>query len=210
MIAIIDYDAGNLTSVARALTHLGYKNEITAAAETILAADRVIFPGVGAAKATMQTLQKRGLNQVLTDFYRTGRPMLGICIGIQILFEHSEEEDAKCLGLLPGYVQKYPQTYPMIDTENKTETLKVPQIGWNEVHQTQSHRIFENVPNPAHFYFVNSYYPVPAAEDIVIGKTEYGLEFCSAIAHDNLIATQFHLEKSGRVGLKMLNNFLKF
>ncbi|MDE0399306.1 MAG: imidazole glycerol phosphate synthase subunit HisH [Candidatus Poribacteria bacterium] len=210
MIAIIDYDAGNLTSVARALTHLGYKNEITAAAETILAADRVIFPGVGAAKATMQTLQKRGLNEVLTDFYRTGRPMLGICIGIQILFEHSEEEDAKCLGLLPGYVQKYPQTYPMIDTERKTETLKVPQIGWNEVHQTQSHPIFEDVPNPAHFYFVNSYYPVPAAEDIVIGKTEYGLEFCSAIAHDNLIATQFHLEKSGRVGLKMLNNFLKF
>ena len=210
MIAIIDYDAGNLTSVARALTHLGYKNEITAAAETILAADRVIFPGVGAAKATMQTLQKRGLNEVLTDFYRTGRPMLGICIGIQILFEHSEEEDAKCLGLLPGYVQKYPQTYPMIDTGKKTETLKVPQIGWNEVHQTQSHRIFEDVPNPAHFYFVNSYYPVPAAEDIVIGKTEYGLEFCSAIAHDNLIATQFHLEKSGRVGLKMLNNFLKF
>ena len=210
MIAIIDYDAGNLTSVARALTHLGYKNEITAAAETILAADRVIFPGVGAAKATMQTLQRRGLNEVLTDFYRTGRPMLGICIGIQILFEHSEEEDAKCLGLLPGSVQKYPQTYPMIGTAKRTETLKVPQIGWNEVHQTQSHRIFEDVPNPAHFYFVNSYYPVPAAEDIVIGKTEYGLEFCSAIAHDNLIATQFHLEKSGRVGLKMLNNFLKF
>ena len=210
MIAIIDYDAGNLTSVARALTHLGYKNEITAAAEAILAADRVIFPGVGAAKATMQTLQKRGLNEVLTDFYRTGRPMLGICIGIQILFEHSEEEDAKCLGLLPGYVQKYPQRYPMIDTEKKTKTLKVPQIGWNEVHQTRSHRIFEDVPNPAHFYFVNSYYPVPAVEDIVIGKTAYGLEFCSAIAHNNLIATQFHLEKSGRVGLKMLNNFLKF
>ena len=205
MIAIIDYDAGNLTSVARALTHLGYKNEITAAAETILAADRVIFPGVGAAKATMQTLQKRGLNQVLTDFYQTGRPMLGICIGIQILFEHSEEEDADCLGLLPGYVKKY----PTIDTEKKTETLKVPQIGWNEVHQTQSHPIFKDVPNPAHFYFVNSYYPVPEAEDIVIGKTEYGLEFCSAIAHDNLIATQFHLEKSGRVGLKMLNNFLR-
>ena len=204
MIAIIDYDAGNLTSVARALTHLGYKNEITAAAEMILAADRVIFPGVGAAKATMQTLQKRGLNKVLTDFYRTGRPMLGICIGIQILFEHSEEEDAKCLGLLRGHVKKY----PMIETEKKTETLKVPQIGWNEVHQTQSHPIFEDVPNPAHFYFVNSYYPVPEVEDIVIGKTAYGLEFCSAIAHDNLIATQFHLEKSGRVGLKMLNNFL--
>ena len=102
MIAIIDYEAGNLTSVARALTHLGYKNEITSTAETILAADRVIFPGVGAAKATMQTLQKRGLNQSLTDFYRTGKPMLGICIGIQILFEHSEEENAKCLGLPTG------------------------------------------------------------------------------------------------------------
>ena len=204
MIAIIDYDAGNLTSVARALTHLGYQNQITFAAETIRSADRVIFPGVGAAKATMQTLQKRGLNQVLTDFYRTGKPMLGICIGIQILFEHSEEEDAECLGLLPGYVRKY----PTIGAQKKTATLKVPQIGWNEVHQIQPHPIFKDVPNPAHFYFVNSYYPVPEAADIVIGKTEYGLEFCSAIAHDNLIATQFHLEKSGRVGLKMLNNFL--
>ena len=205
MIAIIDYEAGNLTSVARALTHLGYKNEITSTTETILAADRVIFPGVGAAKATMQTLQKRGLNQVLADFFRTGKPMLGICIGIQILFEHSEEEDAECLGLLPGYVKKYPAA----DIETQTETLKVPQIGWNEVYQTKPHAIFEGVPNPAHFYFVNSYYPEPATADIVIGKTKYGLEFCSAIAHDNLIATQFHLEKSGRVGLKMLNNFLR-
>jgi glutamine amidotransferase len=204
MIAIIDYEAGNLTSVARALTHLGYKNEITSTAETILSAERIIFPGVGAAKATMQTLQKRGLNQVLADFFRTGKPMLGICIGIQILFEHSEEEDAECLNLLPGCVKKYPAT----DTETQTETLKVPQIGWNEVYQTKPHAIFEGVPNPAHFYFVNSYYPEPETEDIVIGKTKYGLEFCSAIAHDNLIATQFHLEKSGRVGLKMLNNFL--
>jgi glutamine amidotransferase len=199
VIAIIDYDAGNLTSVARALTHLGYKNQITSDTQTILAADRVIFPGVGAAKATMQTLQKRGLNHVLTDFYRTGKPMLGICIGIQILFEHSEEEDAECLGLLTGRVKKYP---------TDTKTLKVPQIGWNEVYQTRTHAIFHGVPNPAHFYFVNSYYPEPKNEDIVIGKTQYGLEFCSAIAQDNLIATQFHLEKSGRVGLKMLNNFL--
>ncbi len=205
MIAIIDYEAGNLTSVARALTHLGYKNEITAAPEKIRTAERVIFPGVGAAKATMQTLQKRGLNQVLADFFRTGKPMLGICIGIQILFEHSEEEDAECLNLLPGRVKKYPPT----DTDTHTETLKVPQIGWNEVYQTKPHAIFEGVPNPAHFYFVNSYYPEPASADIIIGKTKYGLEFCSAIAHDNLIATQFHLEKSGRVGLKMLNNFLK-
>jgi glutamine amidotransferase len=202
MIAIIDYEAGNLTSVARALTHLGYENKITADAETIAAAERVIFPGVGAAKATMETLQKRGLDEVLIDFYRTGKPMLGICIGIQILFAHSDEEDAECLGLLPGYVRKFPIM------ETKTETLKVPQIGWNEVYQTRSHPIFRDVPNPAHFYFVNSYYPVPETQDVIIGKTEYGLEFCSVIAHNNLIATQFHLEKSGRVGLKMLNNFL--
>jgi glutamine amidotransferase len=202
MIAIIDYEAGNLTSVARALTHLGYENKITADAETIAAAERVIFPGVGAAKATMETLQKRGLDEVLIDFYRTGKPMLGICIGIQILFTHSDEEDAECLGLLPGYVRKFPIM------ETKTETLKVPQIGWNEVYQTRSHPIFRDVPNPAHFYFVNSYYPVPETQDVIIGKTEYGLEFCSVIAHNNLIATQFHLEKSGRVGLKMLNNFL--
>ena len=202
MIAIIDYEAGNLTSVARALTHLGCENQITSDAETIATAERVIFPGVGAAKATMETLQKRGLDEVLIDFYRTGKLMLGICIGIQILFAHSDEEDTECLGLLPGYVKKYPMT------ETKTETLKVPQIGWNEVYQTESHAIFEDVPNPAHFYFVNSYYPVPETQDVVIGKTMYGLEFCSAIAHNNLIATQFHLEKSGRVGLKMLNNFL--
>ena len=202
MIAIIDYEAGNLTSVARALTHLGYQNKITADAGTIAAAERVIFPGVGAAKATMETLQKRGLDEVLIDFYRTGKPMLGICIGIQILFTHSEEEDAECLGLLPGYVRKFPTT------EKETETLKVPQIGWNEVYQTKLHPIFKDVPNPAHFYFVNSYYPVPETQDVVIGETVYGLEFCSVIAHDNLIATQFHLEKSGRVGLKMLNNFL--
>ena len=204
MIAIIDYDAGNLTSVARALTYLGHKNEITADPETIRRAERVIFPGVGAAKATMQALQKRGLDQGLTDFYRTGKPMLGICIGIQILFEHSEEEDATCLNLLPGRVKKIPAT----PTQTENPIRKVPQIGWNEVQQTRPHPIFEGVPNPAHFYFVNSYYPEPEREEIIIGKTEYGLQFCSAIAHENLIATQFHLEKSGRVGLRMLNNFL--
>lgn len=199
MIAIIDYKAGNLTSVARALDRLGYENQITDNAETILAAQRVIFPGVGAAKATMGNLQDRSLDDVLLKFYDTGKPMLGICIGIQILFEHSEEEDTECLGLLSGHVKKYPAQ----------KRLKVPQIGWNEVQQVRPHKIFEGVPNPAHFYFVNAYYPVPEVEETIIGKTTYGLEFCSAIAHNNLIATQFHLEKSGRVGLKMLENFLK-
>ena len=199
MIAIIDYKAGNLTSVARALDSLGYENRITDDQETILSAERVIFPGVGAAKATMENLQKGSLDEVLLKFYDTGKPMLGICIGIQILFEHSDEEDTECLGLFPGFVKKYPVE----------KHLKVPQIGWNEVWQVQQHKIFEDVPNPAHFYFVNSYFPVPVNKETIIGKTTYGLEFCSAIAHNNLVATQFHLEKSGRVGLKMLSNFLK-
>jgi glutamine amidotransferase len=125
--------------------------------------------------------------------------MLGICIGIQILFEHSEEEDTDCLGILPGVVKKY----------DASPTQKVPQIGWNEVYQTQAHPIFQDVPNPAHFYFVNSYYPIPQDHSHIVGKTTYGVEFSSVVAHQNLIATQFHLEKSGRIGLKMLDNFLQ-
>ncbi len=200
MIAIIDYKAGNLTSVARALGQLGYENEITDDPDTIYSAERMIFPGVGAAKATMKNLQKQSLDNVICKFYESGRPMLGICIGIQILFEHSEEEDTACLGLLHGSVKKYP----------KHTGLKVPQIGWNEVTQVRPHKVFEDVPNPAHFYFVNSYYTVPDMMDAVIGRTTYGIEFCSAIAYKNIVATQFHLEKSGRVGLKMLDNFLKW
>lgn len=200
MIAIIDYKAGNLTSVARALDFLGYENQITDDAETILSAERLIFPGVGAAKATMGNLRNKSLDDVLRQFYESGKPMLGICIGIQILFEHSEEENTDCLGLFTGSVKKYPN-------HNR---LKVPQIGWNEVVQVRQHHIFKDVPNPAHFYFVNSYYPIPEMKDTVIGQTTYGLEFCSAIAHKNLVATQFHLEKSGRVGLKMLDNFLNW
>ncbi|MBI1923770.1 imidazole glycerol phosphate synthase subunit HisH [Candidatus Poribacteria bacterium] len=198
MIAIIDYGAGNLTSVARALAYLGYDGRITADPEMILEADKVIFPGVGAARATMDNLNAGGLSAVLRQVYESGKPMLGICIGIQILFNHSEEEDTPCLGILPGFVKKF----------EATPTLKVPQIGWNEVYQTQSHPIFQGVPNPAHFYFVNSYYPIPQDTSCVIGKTTYGVEFCSAVAYENLVATQFHLEKSGRIGLKMLDNFL--
>ena len=199
MNAIIDYGAGNLTSVARALAYLGYDGQITADPKIILAADKIIFPGVGAARATMDNLNAGGLSEVLWEVYESGKRMLGICIGIQILFDHSEEEDTPCLGILPGAVEKF----------EATPTLKVPQIGWNEVYQIQSHPIFQNVPNPAHFYFVNSYYPIPKNSVHAIGRTTYGVEFCSAVAHGNLIATQFHLEKSGRIGLQMLDNFLR-
>jgi glutamine amidotransferase len=199
MIGIIDYGAGNLTSVERAVKYLGYDGKITADSDTVLTADKVIFPGVGAARATMDNLSAGGLSEVLKQVYKAGKPMLGICIGIQILFNHSEEDDTECLGILAGDVKQF----------EAAPALKVPQIGWNEVNQTQSHPIFQDVPNPAHFYFVNSYYPIPQDSSHIIGKTTYGVEFCSVVAHENLIATQFHLEKSGRIGLKMLDNFLR-
>lgn len=199
MIAIIDYGAGNLTSVERAVKNLGYDGKITADSETILTADKVIFPGVGAARATMDNLNAGGLSETLKQVFHAGKPMLGICIGIQILFDRSEEEDTACLGILPGIVKKF----------EASPSSKVPQIGWNEVNQTQSHPIFQDVPNPAHFYFVNSYYPIPQVASHTVGTTTYGVEFCSVAAHENLIATQFHLEKSGRIGLKMLDNFLR-
>ncbi|MDE0185874.1 MAG: imidazole glycerol phosphate synthase subunit HisH [Candidatus Poribacteria bacterium] len=199
MIAIIDYGAGNLTSVERAVAYLGYDGVITADSDTILSAEKVIFPGVGAARSTMDNLKAGGLSEILKQVYNAGKPMLGICIGIQILFDHSEEENTACLGILPGVVKKF----------EADRILKVPQIGWNEVNQTQSHPFFHDVPNPAHFYFVNSYYPIPRISSHIIGKTTYGVEFCSVVAHENLIATQFHLEKSGRIGLKMLDNFLR-
>jgi len=200
MIAIIDYNAGNLTSVQRAVNHLGFQAEITADPDLIQSAEKIIFPGVGAAKATMTTLRERGLDLILRQAFEVNKPMLGICIGIQILFHHSTEEDANCLGILPGQVRQF---------EARTG-FKVPQIGWNMVHQTQPHWIFEGVPNPAHFYFVNSYYPIPDDDAIQIGTSHYTVEFCSVVAIRNLVATQFHLEKSGEVGLRMLTNFLKF
>jgi glutamine amidotransferase len=199
LIAIIDYGAGNLTSVGRAVRYLGYDAAVTADAEVILSSSKVIFPGVGAAHATMDNLQTCGLAHVLRTCFEAGKPMLGICIGIQILFDFSDEEKTECLGILPGVVRKF----------EATPVLKVPQIGWNGVYQAQSHPIFQGVPNPAHFYFVNSYYPVPAQSETIIGETTYGVDFCSAVAYENLIATQFHLAKSGRVGLKMLDNFLR-
>jgi imidazole glycerol-phosphate synthase subunit HisH len=204
MIAIIDYRAGNLTSVAHALEHLGHRCEITDQPERIRAADRVILPGVGAAGSTMEHLRALGLSNVIRkDVVKAGKPFLGICIGIQVLMERSDEDDAQCLGLIPGAVLRFPS---IVDGR----PFKVPQIGWNRVRQTARHAIFDGVPDDSYFYFVNSYYPVPAEESDVIAVASYGLSFTAAIAHDNIVATQFHLEKSGAVGLKMLDNFCRF
>lgn len=203
MIAIVDYRAGNLTSVARALEHLGHRCEITDQPDKIRAADHVILPGVGAAGATMDHLHRLGLAQVLRDdVIAAGKPFLGICIGIQILMGHSEEDDAACLGVIAGNVKRFP---PAVDGR----PLKVPQIGWNRVHQLRPHQIFAGVADNSHFYFVNSYYPVPSDPAVVIATANHGVTFCAAIARGNLVATQFHLEKSGETGLKVLDNFCK-
>jgi len=203
MIAIVDYRAGNLASVKRALEHLGHLSEITDRAERIRSAERVILPGVGAAGATMENLRALGLDEVLKrDVAAAGKPFLGICIGIQVLLDRSEEDDAGCLGIIKGRVVRYPRS---VDGR----PLKVPQIGWNRVHQARPHPIFAGVPDNTHFYFVNSYYPVPGDRDAVIATSDYGVEFCAAIARGNVIATQFHLEKSGAAGLRMLDNFCR-
>ncbi len=203
MIAIVDYRAGNLTSVASALEHLGHRCEITDRPDTIRAAQRVILPGVGAAGATMDNLRKLELDRALRDdVIGAGKPFLGICIGIQILMDHSEEDDEQCLGIVPGEVVRFPAA---VDGR----PLKVPQIGWNRVHQVRPHPVFAGVPDGSHFYFVNSYYPVPADPSVVIATAQLGVVFCAAIARERLVATQFHLEKSGAAGLRVLDNFCR-
>jgi glutamine amidotransferase len=182
---------------------LGHRCEITDRAERIRAAERVILPGVGAAGATMENLRALDLVGVLRDdVAAAGKPFLGICIGIQVLLDRSEEDDATCLGIVPGRVTRYPRS---VDGR----PLKVPQIGWNRVRQTRAHPVFHGVPDNTHFYFVNSYYPIPADPKVAIATSDYGVEFVAAIARDNVLATQFHLEKSGAAGLKLLDNFCR-
>jgi len=201
VIAIIDYRAGNLASVLRAVEHLGFEARITDDPAAVRAADRVIFPGVGAAGETMRQLRELGLDRVLRDdVFAARKPLLGICIGIQIAFEESEEDGATCLGLVPGRVARFPDR----------PGLKVPQIGWNAVRFARPHPVFSGVPDGAPFYFVNSYHPVPRDDDLILATTEYGIVFPSVIGRRNLVATQFHIEKSGRFGLRMLENFCRW
>jgi len=200
-VAIVDYKAGNLASVRTAVEHLGREPVVTDDPERVAAAERVIFPGVGRAGAAMAELRRLGLDEALVEgVYRAGKPMLGICIGIQIVFERSAEDDAECLGILPGSVERFPASVG-----------KVPQIGWNQVDFALRHPVFEGVESGSEFYFVNSYHPVPADESLIAATTEYGgHRFASVVAKDNLVATQFHLEKSGPPGLRMLRNFLEW
>lgn len=196
-VAIVDYDAGNLGSVRRACQEVGINGVITSDPAEVLSADKVIFPGVGSAASAVDTLHQRGLFEALLAFYESGKPFLGICLGSQILLEHSEEGDRDCLGIVPGCCERF---------DYKDPTLKIPHMGWNEMDIRSEHPMLKNVKSGDEFYFVHSYYTRPKAE-FVIATTYYGHEFCSVIAKDNLFATQFHLEKSGKKGLAILDAF---
>jgi len=207
MIAIVDYRAGNLTSVAAAVDKLGFEGKVTSDPADIAAAERVIFPGVGAAESAMANLHGMGLAGPLLHAIASGKPFLGICIGFQLLFEYSAEDGGvDCLGALQGRVVRFADDLHEGDDE---QALKVPHMGWNHVTFTRRHPVWEGVPTDAEFYFVHSYHPIPIAEDVV-GTTVYGIEFASAVARHHLVAFQFHPEKSGRPGLKLLDNFCRW
>lgn len=196
MIGIVDYRAGNAPSVGYALERLGVEHRLVARPDDLEAVDRLILPGVGAARATLDSLHDSDLVDALTRRVQAdGIPFLGICIGLQILFDHSEEGDVDCLGWVPGTVRRFP------------DTQLVPQIGWNGVFTTRHHPVTAGFPTGGHCYFVNSYYAVPAEPADELGVTDYGVEFCSVVARGNVVATQFHAEKSGALGLALLSRF---
>jgi imidazole glycerol-phosphate synthase subunit HisH len=199
MIGVIDYRAGNAPSVGYALERLGIEHLLIADPDQLADADRLILPGVGAARATLKSLHAAGLVEPLTARVRNdGIPFLGICIGLQVLFDRSEEGDVEGLGWIAGSVRRFPPSQ------------RVPQIGWNAVEIARAHPVTRDFPADGHCYFVNSYYAVPADDHAVLASTEYGLDFCSIAASGNIVATQFHAEKSGAVGLGLLSAFARW
>ena len=200
MVVIIDYQAGNLTSVVRSLKALGVDGEVTQDPAVVERAARVVFPGVGAAGTAMAILQDLKLDQALRAAFEKGVPILGICLGAQVVLEYSEENDTRCLGLLPGRTRALP----------RQPGLKIPHMGWNSVRFLQAHPLFQGLPENAEYYFVHSFYPAPSEERMVLGVTDHGVTFPSVMGLRNLVATQFHPEKSGRFGLQLLENFLNW
>ena len=197
-VAIVDYDAGNLTSVLRACREVGLRAEISSDPCVVRGADRVIFPGVGAAGSAMRSLSASGVGAALMDAFHAGTPILGICLGLQISLDHSEENDTDTLGIVPGEVRRFRLDDPK---------LKVPHMGWNAVRTVRDHPVLADIEADDEFYFVHAYRPVPARSDHVLAVSTYEGPFCSALGRDNYVATQFHPEKSGRVGLRLLERF---
>ena len=206
-IAVIDYGMGNLHSIAKALQHVGSTCEIhvTAKPEDILAADKVVFPGVGAIRDCMQALRQTGLAEVIREVAKT-KPFLGICLGMQALLTDNEENgDTETLDIIPGHVVRFPES--LYDKDGNT--LKIPHMGWNQVHQAQ-HPLWANIPQDSRFYFVHSYHAKPDNTSVIAGTSDYPNAFACALAHQNLFAVQFHPEKSQSVGLQLLKNFLQW
>ena len=202
MIAIINYNAGNITSVARALQNIGQDFVITDDTKKLDKASRVIFPGVGAAGEAMAYLREKKLDAWLRKYIKSSKPLLGICLGTQIVLDYSEENTTECIGLVAGSTKRFPKKLT-----SEGEALKIPHMGWNSVKFRRSHPVFRDISPDAEFYFVHSYYPAPSDDAVVLGTTDYGINFCSVLAKDNLVAMQFHPEKSGRPGLQILRNF---
>lgn len=195
-VAIINYGMGNLRSVEKAFAYLGFEAEITEDPNIILKAQKVVLPGVGAFGEGMKELHSRKLLSVIMDVVRQNKPFLGICLGLQLLFDSSEEAPrVQGLGILPGTVKRFPYG------------LTVPHIGWNQIHIRRDSPLLKNIPDNSYFYFVHSYYVVPADDSVVAATTDYNIEFASLISWNNVFGTQFHPEKSQRLGLEMLRNF---
>ena len=201
-LVVVDYESGNLRSVSRALETCEVTPLVTGDPADLRDADAVVLPGVGSGPAAMKALNQRGLAEPLRDFASSGRPFLGICLGLQLLLDCTDEEGgAPCLGIVPGTVKRLPDT-------GNGESLKIPHMGWNSVALNRDHAALDGIDSGSYFYFVHSFYADPDRSDGVAGTTEYGLSFCSVYAKDNVVATQFHPEKSGPVGLRIYRNFV--
>jgi glutamine amidotransferase len=195
-LAIIDYGVGNLRSVEKALAATGCEAVISSDESFLRSAERLVLPGVGAFAACMKALEERGFDRLVRERVNAGTPLLGVCVGMQLLFEESEEfGSTRGLGLLKGRVRKF------------KNDLIVPQVGWNRIHQRRPHTLFEGIANGSFCYFVHSFYCEPEDEAVVAGETEYGRRYASVVAHENICGVQFHPEKSQEVGLRMLRNF---
>lgn len=203
MIAIIDYGMGNLRSVQKAFEKVGFAAKVTADPAELQKAEKLVLPGVGAFKDCMDNLREGGFVEPILRHVESGRPFLGICLGLQLLFSESEEFGRhQGLGIIPGKVVRFPA-----DMQIAGEELKVPHMGWNQIRLQQEIPLFKGVPDGTSVYFVHSYYVVPDDAKMIATTTDYGMTFCSAICRDNVMATQFHPEKSQQVGLRILQNF---
>ena len=198
IITVIDYQAGNIRSVEKALEKSGASVKVSGKASDLEKSDAVVFPGQGSCDSSMVNLRNQGLDEVLVEWINSGKPFMGVCLGLQLLLEESDEGDERGLGVLEGRVEKLP------------EGQKVPHMGWNSVRFTTDHPVFKGVSQDSYFYFVHSYIAVPKASSIIAGHTEYGRDFCSAVAFDNVVAVQFHPEKSGENGLNIYKNFVSY